>query len=432
MSTYLSEVKGHEKSKNFRDFFLSAEWQQFRQAYNNMRFNNIGSRFNADTKGDSTFVEISLRFLNGSTAHYHHGPTVRFDNGVPLIQLKAEDHNDQLRMDSTTREKLSMLGFSLATFRVIYSYDNNKSADHPLNEVRSADFSSQQYGYNMKFLNMYQLVVPSVTGLIYYRMRYYLISSFFMLALTIAAFFFILRLMRNHRLYAKARLSFTGNMTHELKTPVATVAIALESIIENHMENDPAALRSYLQISRSELKRLNLIIDKVLNLDELDSNQTRSRSELFDVQQGLTEVIGSMLIQIDNMHATVNWKPMETPCFVSGDPVHLTNVFYNLIENALKYGGQGVKLDIACTRNANEIKISFKDSGPGIAGIYRQRVFERFFRIPAGDNEVHNVKGTGLGLNYVKQIIEKHGGHISLESEPGTGSNFIIYLKAVS
>ena len=139
-----------------------------------------------------------------------------------------------------------------------------------------------------------------------------------------------------------------------------------------------------------------------------------------------------MRLQIENAGAELTWHPLEKPCFVTGDPVHLTNVFYNLIENALKYGGKGVKLTVSCSLNAREVAISFKDNGPGIAGIYHDRVFERFFRVPAGTTDVHNVKGTGLGLNYVQQMVEKHGGHIKLISEPGKGSNFIINLPLAS
>ena len=249
ISTYLSVLPGHEQSKNFRDFFLSPEWLQLRQAYNNMRFNNIGSRFNSDTKGDSTFVDISLRFYNGTTKGKHHIRAVRFDNGETLASIQAQDQRDLFRMDSIVQHKLKPLCVQLHEFHVIYNFNDGNSPDSLTRlKLKKAEFVSQQYSYNLRFLAMYQLVVPSLTNLVLYRMRYYLISSCFMLLLTGAVFLFILRLMRNQRLYAQARVSFTSNMTHELKTPVATVAIALESIIENHMENDPRALRNYLEI----------------------------------------------------------------------------------------------------------------------------------------------------------------------------------------
>jgi len=432
MSTYLSMAPGKKAGTNFRNFFLSPEWLQFKQAYNNMRFNHIGSRFNSQIQGDSTFVDISLRIYNGQPPTIKHGHMTVFEYGSSLRQEQALDRIDLNRMDSIVRHELSQFGVQLSTVFVVYDFDNKRMLTHSEKIVKQADFSSQQYSYNLRFLRMYQLVVPSISSLVIHRMRLYLVSSLFMLVLTIAVFYFILRLMHNQRLYAQARVSFTSNMTHELKTPVATIAIALESIVENDMQNDPAALMSYLEISRNELKRLNLMIDRVLNLEQLDSGKDHMREELFDVQQGLEKVVSSLKLQIENTNAEIIWHKLDVPCFISGDPVHLTNVFYNLIENALKYGGQNVKLEIACFLSPNEVKISFKDNGPGISQNYQKRIFDRFFRVPAKTTDVHNIKGTGLGLNYVKQVIEKNGGYIKLESEPGHGSIFTLFFPAVT
>jgi signal transduction histidine kinase len=433
MSTYLSVRHGHEGNENFRNFFLSSDWLQFSQAYHSMRFHQVGSRFSFNIVGDSTIFDISLRFVNGKPNYNRHRRTMRFDDGDTPEHEMALDKIDLKRMDSLVNQQLKQEGIPITAHNAVYNYDYDTLASGPTKaQITSATFSSAQYAYNLTFFHTYQLVVPTITWAVFYRMRYYLFSSCFMLLLTVAVFFFILRLMHNQRVYAQARLSFTSNMTHELKTPVATVAIALESIMEYHLENDPQTLRNYLEISQGELKRLNLMIEKVLNLEQLDSGQTHLRKELFDVQQGLQQVITSMRLQIENAGAELDWHPLDKPCFVTGDPVHLTNVFYNLIENALKYGGKGVKLTISCTFNTHEVIISFKDNGPGIAGIYHARVFERFFRVPAGTTDVHNVKGTGLGLNYVQQMVEKHGGHIKLVSEAGKGSNFIIHLPLAS
>ncbi|WP_316744262.1 HAMP domain-containing sensor histidine kinase [Pedobacter antarcticus] len=433
MSTYLSVMPGHEGKENFKQFFLSSEWLQFNQAYHNMRFHQIGSSFSSSFKGDSTFVNISLRFFNGKPNYKRRTRTMAFDDGKTLEYELRMDRLALKRMDSLVHQKLKQDGISVTADSVIYSYNKDTiSSRLSKAQLERVAFASQQYSYNLTFFNTYQLVVANLDWAVLYRMRYYVLSSFFMLLLTGAVFFFILRLMRNQRLYAQARVSFTSNMTHELKTPVSTVAIALESIIENRLEDNPETLRNYLEISRSELQRLNLMIDKVLNLEQLDSGQARLRSELYDVPQGLQQVVTSMKLQVETAGATIDWQPVSQPCFVYGDPLHLTNVFYNLIENALKYGGRGVAINLSCTCNADEVTISFKDNGPGIAAIYHNRIFERYFRVPTSTPDTHNVKGSGLGLNYVKNILEKQGGSIRLINEPGGGSNFIIHLPAAS
>lgn len=433
MSTYLSVVEGHEGNMRFKKFFLSSEWLQFNQAYHNMRFHQVGGYFSSGFKNDSTFVDISLRFANGAYKKKPGKRAITFDDGQTLAGELKKDHIAVRRMDSLVHRKLKDEGISVYADSAVYNYNKDTVYSRfSKQQLKQAAFVSRDYPYNFVFFRTYQLVVPTLTWAVLYRMRYYILSSSLMLVLTVAVFVFIFRLMRNQRLYAEARVSFTSNMTHELKTPVSTVAIALESIMENHLERQPEMLRNYLEISRGELKRLNLMIDKVLNLEQLGNGKLKLRTELYDIQQGLQQVIASMKLQIDHAGATINWEPSAQPIFVFGDAVHLTNVFYNLIENALKYGGKGVVIALRCTLNGNEAQIDIEDNGPGIATVYQGRVFERYFRVPSVTPDTHNVQGSGLGLNYVKYIITQQEGTIRLSSEPGKGCHFIIHLPAAS
>ena len=171
------------------------------------------------------------------------------------------------------------------------------------------------------------------------------------------------------------------------------------------------------------------MIEKVLNLEEMDSGQIRLRPELYDVQQGLHQVITSMQLQNHSDEGMISYFPSAEPCFVDGDPVHLPNVFYNLIDNAMKYGGPSVKITVTSLINHGQVVISFTDNGPGIDRMYHSQIFERFFRVQQ-EGDIHDVKGNGLGLDYVKQILEKHKGTIRLQSEINKGSTFTIYLPA--
>ena len=434
LNTYLSLAPDNAADTNIKSFFLSPEWLQIREAYNNMRFKGFGSYFNNEVRVDSTFVELRFRIANIQPAKKQlRGYAVRPENGPTLAEEEKLDHKDFIRMDSVIDTRLNRLGVKLKHTYVHYDFDQRRRITGASPEIiKQADFSSQQYSYNLRFMGMYQLIIPSVNALVFYDMRYYLLSSVVMILLTVAVFIFLLRLVHQQHLYAKATLSFTSNMTHELKTPVATVAIAIETIMENHLENDPDTLRKFLNIGTAELKRLNLMIDKVLDLEQLDTDYARLRSELFDVRQGLEQVVYSMQLQIKNSAAEIYWAPADSLCFIKGDTEHLTNVFINLIENALKYGGKGVKLSLSCQRESNEVVISVKDNGPGIAPIFQNRVFERFFRVPAENTDIHTINGSGLGLHYVKQIIAKHHGRIELVSELHHGCNFIINLPIAS
>jgi len=430
-SDYLSVRKGHEKSENFRNFFLSAEWLQFKQAYTRMRYRHIASRYNSQIKDDSTIVDISLRIPNDKYIPGKRKILRTYDDGETLMSIMADDRIDLRRMDSLVRLELKQNGINAKSFYILYNYETGKPASLTVaKKAKIAAYRSQQFGYNLHFfLHTYQLVVPSINEVVVYRMRYYLVSSVLMLVLTGLAFVFLFRMMRSQRLYTQARIAFTGNMTHELKTPVAVIEAALDAITRYELKRDPIKLENYLDISKTEVQRLNLIIDKVLNLDQLDSGEIRLRTELYDVQQGMESVVSSMRLRNDHKGASIKYFPAEEPCFVDGDPVHLTNVFYNLVDNALKYSGAKAVIIIDCQVEKNMVRVSIKDNGPGIPKIYHDRIFERFFRIP-GHTDQHNVKGSGLGLHYVKQIIGQHGGRVEVQSEPGNGSNFIIYLPS--
>jgi signal transduction histidine kinase len=430
-SDYLSVARGHEKSENFRNFFLSPEWLQIKQSFTRMRDLHFGGSFTSNIKPDSTIVTIGLHIANNKP-RLGHGRIIRtYDEGETEASVRAADKVDLVRMDSLVKAECLRAQLDVIPYHVLYSYESGKpETKENWNKAQHADYQSEQYGYNLNFfLHTYQLAVQSIDGVVFYRMRYYLLSSLLMLLLTGAAFIFLFRVIRSQRMYTQARIAFTGNMTHELKTPVSVIEAALDAITRYQLVHDPAKLDNYISISKSELQRLNLMIDKVLNLDQLDNNEIKLRPELYDVQQGLENVVSSMRLRNSQQGATIKYVPAQAPCFVNGDPIHLTNVFYNLIDNALKYTGTNAVITVTCNNDQDNVHISVSDNGPGIAKIYRERIFERFFRVT--DNpDVHNVKGSGLGLHYVKQIVEKHGGSIQLKSEPGKGSNFIIDLPA--
>jgi signal transduction histidine kinase len=432
MNDYLSAVQGHEGSENFRKFFLSPEWVQFKQAFTAMRAQRVASRYSSHIDKDSTIIDISLRVANGKPQPRRRGRVVRvLDDGETMESAIAADRRDLKRMDSLVRCECQRNQLNVKSYYLTYNFDTGKpESPERWKAAQRADYRSDIYAYNLNFFfHNYQLVVPSINGLVYYRMRYYLISSLLMLLLTGLAFIFLFRVMRSQRLYTQARMAFTGNMTHELKTPVAVIEAALDAITRYQLSRDPVKLDNYIDISKSELRRLNLMIDKVLNLDQLDNGQVKLRPELYDVQQGLNSVVTSMRLRNGQKETTIIYVPSPEPCFVDGDPVHLTNVFYNLIDNSLKYSGSHARITVSCNCNQDTVHISIEDNGPGIAKIYKERIFERFFRVP-DHPDIHNVKGSGLGLYYVRQIIEKHGGHIQLRSETGKGSNFKIDLPA--
>lgn len=415
-----------------KQFFLSPQWEQLTTAFDNMKMlTGLNSSFTIRIDDDSTAIDMHFK-LKDHLEKRHASASNSSTTGLSPEQIKKKDNLYLIRMDKNVIKNLKQLGLTSKSFYTTYKYWNSKAIANTAPKTGKPDFISKKYSYNLLTANKYQLVIPSIDSLVWYRMRYYLASSVLMILLTCAAFYFIIRLLRKQQLYADARADFTSNMTHEFKTPIATVAVALESITKYNLAKDPEKLQNYLDIGLHELERLNLMVEKVLHISQDNNTDQPLHPELYDVQGGLKQVISSMELQLQNSHAGIRLTASAEPCFIFGDPVHLTNIFYNLIDNAIKYGGNPLDLQIECTcHTKTTVLLSFKDNGPGIEKIYQKSIFERFFRIPS-TGDTHNIKGSGLGLHYVKQMVEKHGGAIRLISEPGKGSNFIITLPAAT
>ena len=417
-----------EKSKRIEQFFMSDEWAQLRQAFDNMKINNVSNVFNYGIDADSAFVEIKFSFPNIAA---NVKPTPAASKGRQRPPAAGPiDRGALQRMQQEVNWRIRGLGVTAPQYYVLYTYANERVAasNLPGKPTTAPDFTSKIYSFNLKHTHKYQAIVSDISGIVWYRMRYYLLSSVAMILLTGIAFFFILDLLRKQRLYADAKLSFVNNMTHELKTPLSTVSVALESIVKYQLANEPEKLANYISMSQVELHKLTCMIEQVLAINsQLEGNTTREH-ELLDIQELVREVLDSLQMRLIAVGTVVRWHPVAEPCFVYGHHGHLASVFYNLFDNALKYCTPLAHLNVNFRLVDNWVHIAVSDDGPGIEAIYQKKVFERFFRIPT-KGFVHNVRGSGLGLHSAKQTVVEHGGTIQLLSQSGRGTTFYIKLK---
>lgn len=272
----------------------------------------------------------------------------------------------------------------------------------------------------LDFGNSFQPIMTKMYGQV--------LVSLFMTGMVILAFRFMYKSLKEGQRMALLKNEFISNMTHELKTPVATVSVAIEALKNFSAMDDPKRTREYLDISAAELNRLSLLIDKVLRINMFEADKLQMESQAIDLSRLTTEVVQSQQLQADKQGAMIGWHEPALAIMIKGDRLHLMSVLYNLLDNALKYCDQPPQIEISLEQSGNTIFWKVKDNGPGIAAEYRTKVFEKFFRVPQHDR--HDVKGYGLGLSYVHEVVQKHGGHIKVESEPGKGCTFIVTLPA--
>ncbi len=271
----------------------------------------------------------------------------------------------------------------------------------------------------------YELNLGNTFGYLVGKIISPLLFSIFLVGVTLLSFLLLYRNLLKQRKLAEIKNEFISNITHELKTPIATVNVAIEALRNFNAINDPQRTKEYLDISQNELHRLSLLVDKVLKLSMFEKQEIELKYEELDLNDVVSEVVSSMKLQIEKNQATVSVE-REGNTVLQGDRLHMLSVVFNLVDNALKYGKPNTAVRIGLKETEEGVELSVADNGVGIAPEYRDKVFEKFFRVPAGDR--HNTKGYGLGLSYVAHVISRHHGNIKIDSQPGLGTKFIITL----
>jgi two-component system phosphate regulon sensor histidine kinase PhoR len=277
---------------------------------------------------------------------------------------------------------------------------------------------SNAYAYQASFDNPFGYLVG--------RIKLPLVIALLLLIFTTVAFVFMYRNLLQQQRLAAIKNEFISNMTHELKTPIATVNVAVEALRHFDALDNPVRTREYLDISAIELRRLSMLVDKVLKLSMFENREITLNTGPVDMYELSASVIDAMRLHLDKAGAAISLHRTGTDFTVQADRMHMSSVLSNLLDNALKYSREHPVIAVDLSEEDGFVIIAVSDNGMGIPAAYRDKVFEKFFRVPTGDH--HNIKGYGLGLSYVHHIVMRHNGSIRLDSKEGVGSSFIIKL----
>jgi two-component system phosphate regulon sensor histidine kinase PhoR len=255
-----------------------------------------------------------------------------------------------------------------------------------------------------------------------------ILSLFFILIIIIAFSSSLYQLIRQKKI-SEIKTDFINNMTHEFKTPIATINLALDSIKNPKIIDDKNKVLRYIKMIRDENKRMHSQVENVLRISSLEKNQIDIKKEAIDMHDVIDDAISRISLLIANSQSSLEVHLEAKTTEVIGNQFHLTNVVVNILENALKYSNGLPKIDVF-THSTNKFFIfKIKDTGIGMSKSVQKQVFNKFYREQKGN--IHNVKGHGLGLAYVKQIVDKHYGEVLVESEKGIGSIFTVKLPLI-
>jgi len=246
------------------------------------------------------------------------------------------------------------------------------------------------------------------------------------LLIVIVFFGYTLFVILKQKRLSEIQKDFINNMTHEFKTPISTIAVSTEVLKDTNIAQQPERLLQYATIIENENKRLKQHVERVLQMAKLDKEDVGLKKETVNLHEIIHEVVQSIDLALQEKQGSIQLNLNASSPELSADRHHLTNVIFNLLDNAIKYCTQKPSITIRTELKGSTLSLTVEDNGIGISDENKKRIFQKFYRVPTGN--VHDVKGFGLGLHYVKQIVEAHHGRITVVSEPGKGCAFTIIL----
>jgi len=251
-------------------------------------------------------------------------------------------------------------------------------------------------------------------------------TSLLITLFTLMLFSLALYIIFKQKRLSEMKNDFVNNMTHELKTPISTISLASQMLSDRSIPDQQKNLSHISRIIQTESRQLSTQVERVLQMAIFDHGQLKLKEQEIDLHDIIETVAQNFLLQIERRQGKLEFLPEAENSVITGDSIHMTNVISNLLENAMKYTGRSPEITISTRNEEGSIVVSVRDNGIGISKENQKRIFDKFYRVPTGN--VHNVKGFGLGLSYVKLIVEEHRGTIRLKSEPNRGSLFDIQL----
>ena len=257
------------------------------------------------------------------------------------------------------------------------------------------------------------------------EMAWMIVASIVFTAIIILAFYVTVRTLFNQKKLSEIKSDFINNMTHELKTPLATISLAIDALTNEKVIHDTDKIRYYSAMIKEENKRMNKQVEKILQAARLEKEEIKLSIQKLDAHEQIKKVVENLALQVQEREGSILLKLNAVNPIFWADEVHFSNIIFNLLDNAIKYSNNIPHIEVETySSNNGTLSIKIKDDGIGMDKETQSRIFEKFYRAHTGD--IHNVKGFGLGLSYVKAIVEAHEGKIKVESIPGKGSTFTI------
>jgi len=270
---------------------------------------------------------------------------------------------------------------------------------------------------------------PEKESFIYRTLNWLLLISLIFSVIVLVTFAVSIYFILKQKKISEMKSDFINNMTHEFKTPIATISVAADSISNQKVIENPERIRYFIEMIKKENLRMNRQVEDILTIARLDKKEFEFKWEAFNLHEVIENAIQSIVLQVEKKGGTITSDFQAVNPVATSDANHFANLIYNLLDNANKYSLNAPEIKISTRNTSKGVMITIEDKGIGMTKMVQSRIFERFYRQTSGN--IHNVKGFGLGLSYVKAILEANRGNITVHSEPGKGSSFEVFIPFI-
>lgn len=424
------------EEKNFNDKVYSAL---------NMVRNHL--RKDAEDKMDASAWQSSTADIAGGEVNWRQNQRNRDMESMTLLLDPNHflETIDKELLDRMLRKELEDLGILIPYEYGVYSKqvgdyiiingnyvatavaDTTKSSNlAAINPLVKAEYRVSLFSNEISEPGHLNLYFPGKTRFLWSSFIPILLMSSLFTGLLLFCFSFTIYIIFRQKKVSAMKTDFINNMTHEFKTPIATISLASDSILSPGILESTEKVRRFIGIIKQENARMLKQVENVLQVAQLDKKEIQLKYELIDMHELIEEVVVNAELKIQARGGAIRLNLAAPKHHLTGDKTHLTNLVSNLLDNAEKYTVAVPEIIIATRNTRKGMDISVSDNGIGIPKDAQKHIFERFYRVHTGN--LHDVKGFGLGLSYVRDIVDAHGGKISVKSEPGKGSTFHILL----
>ncbi len=270
------------------------------------------------------------------------------------------------------------------------------------------------------------VIIPNQKNIIWKEMYWFIIGAILFTLIITTAFFITIRTLLKQKKLSEIKSDFINNMTHEFKTPLATISLAVDALKNDKVKGNEEKTNYFTHIIKEENKRMNKQVETILQAALLDKQEVQLNLKKLSAHELIQSALNNIVLQVEEKNGSLEVKLDAAKHTILADEVHFTNLVSNLLDNAIKYSNEKPQIKLSTQNSGNQLRLKIEDNGIGMNKETLSRIFEKFYRAHTGN--IHNVKGFGLGLSYVKTMVDAHHGTIRAESIPGRGSSFTITM----